>query len=224
MITLHHLENSVSARIVWLLEETGTEYELKRYGRSPVGLASDEYKALHPAGTAPVITDGDLTLAETSAVIDYILDQHPESNLRPAVGSPMRTQYLYWFHASQGSFAPMQLMKFIFNMMATKSPFFIRPLVAKITGQANAMITNPRLNALLGAMEKDLGKTKWFAGDEFTAADIILGQNLLMMAIRQDFSQYPNINRFLQQIKAREAFQRAEEKVGTLDLAALNRK
>ena len=110
MITLHHLEYSQSYRVLWLLEELGTDYELKLYERDKVTrLAPADYKAVSPLGTSPAITDGDLNLSETSAIFDYILDQHPESTLRPAVNSAARTDYLFWFHASQGSLMPMML-------------------------------------------------------------------------------------------------------------------
>lgn len=126
-ITLHHLENSQSFRIVWLLEEPGEPYELKLYARDKTtSLAPAEYKALHPAGTAPIITDGEVTLAETNAIVDYILDQHPDSTLRPAIGSAQRVPYLYWSHTALGSMTPMLLMLFIFSRMTEKSPALVR--------------------------------------------------------------------------------------------------
>lgn len=221
MLTLHHLENSISIRIIWLLEELGVDYELKSYARDASGFAPAAYKALHPAGTAPIITDGEITLAETNAVVDYLLDQFPDSLLRPAPNSAMRVRYLYWFHASQGSLAPMQFLKFILSMMVKKSPFFLRPLLGQVTGKVNAMLTTPRLEGLLSAMDEDLSQTQWFAGEQFSAVDVVIGQNLEMMAARQDLSKYTHIDRFLTQIRQRDAYKKAVEIAGDMGLSAL---
>lgn len=218
MITLHHLENSQSFRIVWLLEELNALYELKVYQRDPeTSLATAEYKALHPAGTAPVITDGDVSLAETNAIVDYILDQHADNNLRPAVGSPERTNYLYWFHSTQGSFMPMLLMLFIFKRMTDMSPALIRPIIRKITGKASEVLPLPRVKKLLKHMDNHLADATYLSGETFSAADIVMGYNLVGIKNRMPFlnvENYPNISRYLGQISERPAYQEAVAKGG----------
>ncbi|MFT4635703.1 MAG: glutathione S-transferase, partial [Chitinophagales bacterium] len=175
MITLHHLEYSQSYRVLWLLEELGDDYELKLYQRDKQSrLAPTDYKAVSPLGTSPVITDGSLNLAETSAIFDYILDQHPDSPLRPAANSAARTDYLFWFHASQGSLMPMMLMSIVFQMLKTRSPALIRPLIKIVLGKAISSMINPRVTLLLDKAEADLEATGWFAGESMTAADMML--------------------------------------------------
>ena len=118
MITLHHLEKSQSIRILWLLEELGVPYEVKLYDRDPVTrLAPAEYKAISPLGTAPVITDGDVTMAETNAIVDYILDRYDDARLRPAINTVEREPYLFWFHTSQGSLQPLLTNLFVMKAM-----------------------------------------------------------------------------------------------------------
>jgi glutathione S-transferase len=175
MLTLHHLEYSQSYRVLWLLEELGVDYELKLYNRDPeTRLAPANYKAVSPLGTSPVITDGDLNLAETSAIFDYILDQNPESLLRPIANSAARTDYLFWFHASQGSLMPMMLMSIVFQMLETRTPGLIRPLIKMVLGKASSAMVKPRVKLLLEKAEADLEATGWFAGDSLTAADMML--------------------------------------------------
>lgn len=212
MITLHHLENSVSGRIIWLLEELGIDYTLKTYPRDSNMLAPAEFKALHRAGTAPIITDGEITLAETNAIIDYILDQHPDSTLRPSIDAPNRVAYLYWFHTSQGSFSPMLLLQFLLGLMVTNSPFLLKPIMKVATGKINGLLTQPRVNSLLEKANTDLSDNTWLTGETFTAADIIMGQLLENMATNRSFDDYPNIQRFLTHIRERPAYQTTLEK------------
>lgn len=218
MITLHHLHNSQSFRIVWLLEELGIDYEFKTYARDPItSLAPAEYKALHPAGTAPIISDGEHNLAETNAIVDYLLDQHPDSTLRPDIGSPQRLAYLYWFHTAQGSLTPMLLMLFIFSRMTEKSPALLRPIIHKITQKAADVLPIPRIKKLLTAMNDELKQSAYLAGDELTAADIVMGYNLVAIEKRQllfDLADYPAIADYVKRLSARPAYQAAYEKSG----------
>ena len=156
MITLHHLEYSQSFRILWLLEELGAPYELKIYERDPqTRLAPATYKALSPLGTAPVITDDNgLVLAESNAVIDYILDSHPDSPLRPAPGDSSRTDYLFWFHAGVGSLMPMQFFNGLLTMMKDRSPALVRPVIGKATDTVREMLV-----ARSGAQQVDRGRS-----------------------------------------------------------------
>ena len=204
MLTLHHLEYSQSYRVLWLLEELGTDYELKLYDRdNQTRLAPADYKAVSPLGTAPVITDGDLNLAETGAIFDYILDQHPESTLRPAANTANRTDYLFWFHASQGS------------LMPTRTPGFIRPLIKMVLGKASSAMVDPRVKLLLEKAEADLDATGWFAGESITAADMMLSYPIESAHTKGLLKgKYPNCVAWVERIKEMPSYQSAKVKDG----------
>lgn len=217
MITLHHLEKSQSIRILWLLEELGVTYEIKLHDRDPVTrLAPAAYKAVSPLGTAPVITDGAVTLAETNAIVDYILDGQPGSPLRPKPGEANRAAYLFWFHTAQGSLQPLLTNKFVLGALTTRAPFLVRPVAKGLVGALNTAFFDPRLNALLQEIEKALGRSKWFAGDTLTAADIVMGYCMELAAHRagMDASHFPNGHRFLKQMRECPSYIRAMEKDG----------
>ncbi len=217
MITLHHLEKSQSIRILWLLEELGVPYEIKLYDRDPkTRLAPASYKAVSPLGTAPVITDGAVTLAETNAIIDYILDGQPDSPLRPKPGAANRAAYLFWFHTSQGSLQPLLTNKFVLGALTTRAPMLVRPVAKSLVGALNTAFFDPRLNALMTEIEKALGQSKWFAGDTLTAADIVMGYSMELAAHRagMDAATYPNGHRFLKQMREYPSYIRAMAKDG----------
>lgn len=216
MITLHHLEYSQSFRILWLLEELGAPYELKLYNRDPQSnLAPDELKALSPLGTAPVITDGDVVLAESNAVIDHIMDQHPDSPLRPKRDDPTRADYLFWFHAGTGSMMPMQFMDGIFTLLQKRSPFFIRPIISGVLGQAQNLLVKPRMKTILDRLEHDLAQHEWLAGEELTAADITMSY-CMASAKSKGFidDSRPGCLRWIEQMEATPSYQSAMEKDG----------
>ena len=217
MITLHHLEKSQSIRILWLLEELGVPYEVKLYDRDPqTRLAPAAYKAISPLGTAPVITDGDITLAETNAIVDHILDKHDNGRLRPAAGSPMRAKYLFWFHTSQGSLQPLLTNKFVMMALTARAPFLARPVAKSLVGALDKAFFGPRLAALFREIEKALGQSKWFAGDDLTAADIVMGYSMELCAHRGGMTEaeFPNSFRFLKQMREYPSYIRAMEKDG----------
>lgn len=217
MITLHHLEKSQSIRILWLLEELGAPYEIKLYDRDPkTMLAPAEYKAVSPLGTAPVITEDQVTLAETNAIMDYILDRYDDGRLRPAPGSAERVRYLFWFHAAQGSLQPLLTSKFVLGAMNTRAPFLIRPIARTLTGAVNKAFFGPRLEAFLREAERTLSLSTWFAGEQLTAADIVIAYSLELATHRAglDRETYPNIFRFVEQVNAYPSYQRAMEKDG----------
>lgn len=216
MLTLHHLEYSQSFRILWLLEELGTPYELKLYNRDPeTNLAPAEYKALSPLGTAPVVTDGDLVLAESNAIIDYVLDGHPDSSLRPSAVHPDRARHLFWFHAAQGSLVSIQGVAMVLGLLEARSPWPVSALLRSIFNQVRKVFVGPRLGALFAKMEKDLGEKPWFGGDQLTAADITLVYPLYAARDRGAFdSGYPNISAWFDRVEARPAFKSAREKDG----------
>jgi len=217
LLTLHHLEYSQSFRILWLLEELEADYNLRKYDRDPeTRLAPTELKELSPLGTAPVITDDEgLVLAESNAVIDHILDSHPDSTLRPGAGDPTRPDYLFWFHAGNGSLMPMQFMNGILTVMTARTPALLRPVVKKVTGKVREMLVQPRLKAIFDQMEADLGPNEWLAGDKLTAADITLSYSIFSAEAQGRIgADRPNIRRWLQQVRDLPSFQRATEKDG----------
>lgn len=215
MLTVHHLENSQSIRILWLLEELGATYELRHYTRRSDSLAPEDYKALHPIGTSPTISDGDVVLPETNAIIDHILDQHPQSTLRPAPGSPQRTRYLYWLHATQASFMPLLLDALIFKRMVSKAPFFMRPPIKLIVGKVREVYLQARLTRHLDFMEAELTRSTWLSGEDLTAADIVMGYCLEVAEVRTGIpDRYSKIHDFLARMRARPAYRAALKKNG----------
>lgn len=216
MLTLHHLEYSQSYRVLWLLEELSADYELKLYERDKeTRLAPADYKAVSPLGTSPVITHNGLSLAETSAIFDYILDQYPESTLRPDSKSVSRTDYLFWFHASQGSMMPMMLMNIVFQMLESRTPGLIRPLIKMVLGKATTGMVKPRLKLLLDKAEKDLAATGWFAGDSLSAADMMLSYPLESADAKGLLKDaYPNCQAWVKRIKEVPSYLAAKEKDG----------
>ncbi|MXP09379.1 glutathione S-transferase family protein [Pseudoblastomonas halimionae] len=217
MLTLHHLEYSQSFRILWLLEELGADYLLERYDRDPKSrLAPDDLKQLSPLGTAPVVTDdAGLVLAESNAAIDYILDSYPDSPLRPGAGDPSRADYLFWFHAGNGSLMPMQFMNGILTMMEARSPALMRPMIKAVTSKVRDALVRPRLKRIFDLMEEDLGRHMWLAGDTMTAADITLVYSIFSAEDRGHIdANRPNIGRWIAQVRKTPSFQRATEKDG----------
>lgn len=216
MLTLHHLENSQSIRILWLLEELEAKYEIKHYKRSgPQTLAPEEFKNLHVIGTSPIISDGELVLPETGAIIDYILDKYPNNQLRPSASSPLRTRYLYWNHATQASFMPLLLEALIFKRMVSKSPFFIRPLVSLLVNKVRDNYLWVRYRRHLSFLEQELTHSQWLAGDTLTSADIVMGYCLEVAQVRTGIGQqYPNIEAYINRFRARPAYQAALKKGG----------
>lgn len=213
-ITVHHLQYSQSFRLIWLMEALGGDYDLKIYPRDPQSnLAPAEYKALSPLGTAPVITDGDIAVGESNATIDYVLDRHLHSALRPAPGDANRERYLFWFHAAQGSMMPILFMNTIFGVVQTRAPFFLRPLLKSVFGNVGDLLIKPRMKTLLDEAEKHLAEHIWLAGEELTAADITMSYT--MAAARQAgfiSDAHSGCLRWLAQMGADPAFQRAKAK------------
>lgn len=214
MITLHHLEYSQSFRILWLLEELGVDYQLKLYDRDPkTHLAPPEYKAISPLGSAPVIEHDGLVLAESSAIIDYILDLHPSAALRPEAGAPNRARYLFWMHAAQGSMMPIMLMDSIFRIMLERLPFFLKPVIAPVLKAATNGFAKPRMQALLAVAEQDLANADWFGGTQLTAADINLSYPVESANMRGYLTDsHPNCKAWLERVYAHPSFRAAKAK------------
>lgn len=220
MITVHHLQNSRSLRVIWLMEELGVDYSVSVYERDPeTNLAPSAYRTLHPLGKAPIVTMGDTTLAETGAIIEHFMDQHPEAGLRPEPGDPAREKYHYWLHAAEGSLMPLLVMALFFNRMETAPPFFIRPVVKAVTGRIRDMYLTPSTTNMIDFIESELGKSEWFAGDKMTAADIMMSFPMEAAMSRVDTGKpCPNIQNWLKKIHERPAYIRAVEKGGAQEI------
>ena len=218
MLTVHHLNNSRSQRVLWLLEELGVPYEIKRYERDPkTMLAPPELRAVHPLGKSPVITDAGQTIAESGAIIEYLVDKYGEgSGLKPAAGTPERLRYTYWLHYAEGSAMPPLLLKLVAQRIGTAPmPFFAKPIARKIAATLQSSFINPQLKLHFGYMDNELSKTGWFAGDTFTAADVQMSFPLEAGSARAGMKgRTPAIDDFLQRIHARPAYARALEKGG----------
>jgi glutathione S-transferase len=201
--TVHHLGRSQSERIVWLCEELGLPYELKVYDRDPVTmLAPPEYKALHPIGAAPVITDGAVVLAESGAIVDYILARHGGGRLAVGPADPGFADYLYWLHFANGTLQPaMGRMMILARLKLPEGD----PVQAAMRG---------RLERALGFVEARLGQVPWLAGQAFTAADIMTVFSLTTMRgfFPVDLAPYPNTRAYLARVGAREGYRRAMAK------------
>jgi len=216
MITVHHLENSRSQRVLWLLEELGLPYEVKRYERdAQTNLAPPELKAVHPLGKSPVITDDGEVVAETGAIVEYLVECYGNGRLVPPAGSPERRRYTYWMHMAEGSAMPFVVMTLILNRIETAAPWLIRPIAKAIAGQVRAGYVGPGLQGCLDYMESELGRRAWFAGDELTAADVMMSFPVEAAAARGSLaSDYPRLAAFLERVHARSAYQRALERGG----------
>jgi glutathione S-transferase len=221
MITVHHLNNSRSQRVLWLLEELGIPYEIRRYQRDPkTMLAPPELRAVHPLGKSPVITDGDLTLAESGAIVEYLIERYGEGRFIPAAGTRERLRYTYWMHYAEGSAMPPLLLKLIFTQIPRgPMPGLIRPLVRRIAAGVQRTFVEPQLKLHLDYLEGELA-TPWFAGAEFTGADIQMSFPLEGAASRADLTAAtrPTLAAFLDRIHARPAYQQALTKGGPYDL------
>ncbi|RJX66735.1 glutathione S-transferase family protein [Tsuneonella suprasediminis] len=196
MLTVHHLRISQSERIVWLCEELGLDYKLKIYiRRSDNNFAPPEYKALHPMGIAPVITDGDLVLGESGAICEYIDRKYGGAKLSPGPDSADFAGHLFWFHFANATFMTNGMMALVAAQMGGPTPEFVSDRVAKAWALAEAR----------------LGEAEFFGGSQLTTADIMMGFNLTTSRMFGDTSLdgYPNIKAYLQRIAQRPAYQRA---------------
>lgn len=221
MITVHHLNNSRSQRVLWLLEELGVPYEVKRYERDAASmLAPPALRAVHPLGKSPVITDDGETLAESGAIVEHLVERYGAGRLVPPAGTPERRRYTYWLHYAEGSAMPPLLMRLVFTRLKRgKMPFFARPIARAITDRALFGFIEPQIKLHLDYMEAELGKSAWFAGPEFTAADIQMSFPLEAAAARGGLdASRPRLMAFLERIHARSTYQRALERGGAYEL------
>ena len=221
MIILHHRENSRSQRVLWLLEELGLPYEVKPHARDARTMqAPPELLLVHPLGKSPVITDGDITVAESGAIVEYLLDAHGDGRLRPPAGSAERRLFTYWLHFAEGSAMPFLLLQLVFDKVRTAAlPFFLKPVAKGIADQVSKTFIAPNLQRQLDYMETELKQRPWFAGDEFTAADVQMSFPIEAAAARGGLGdRHPALSAWLARIHARPAYRRALEVGGPYTL------
>ena len=214
MLTVHHLNNSRSQRVLWLLEELGVPYEIVRYQRQPDMRAPKELRAIHPLGKSPVVTDNGNTVAESGAIMEYIVNTYGKGRLIPPENTPERLRYTYWLHYAEGSAMSPLLLKLLFTLMPRRTPALLRPLVRKVCNQALTTLVNPQLKQHMDYWEGELAKSEWFAGNEFTAADIQMSFVLDAGNNRGGLDRYPNLVRVRKLQQARPAYEKALEKGG----------
>jgi glutathione S-transferase len=222
MITVHHLETSRSQRILWLLEELGLPYELKVYKRHPkTRLAPPELKQVHPLGKSPVITDGDLVVAESAPILEYIVEtygsgQGDVSQLISAPGTPEHRQQSFWMHFAEGSLMNWAVMKLVFMTIPTQPmPFFVRPIARELCKKVQQQLIDPNLQTSLAFMDQHLATHTWFAGDRITLADFQMSFAVeALLARGEDAARYRHVKAYRDRMVARPAYQRAIAKGG----------
>lgn len=223
MLTLHHLETSRSHRILWLLEELGVPYELRRYQRDPATrLAPPELKKIHPLGKSPVLTDGELVVAESGAILEYLAEcygaQAPAelAHLEPARGTPAHRQCRFWMHYAEGSLMNWLVMQLVFGSIPRQPmPFFVRPVARALCAGVQQKLIQPNVQAALAFMENHLAQHRWFAGEHLSLADFQMSFAVeAALARGNTASAWPHLQAYLQRIQARPAYQQALAKGG----------
>jgi glutathione S-transferase len=207
--------------VLWRLEELAVDYEVKRYQRDPkTMLAPAELRKVHPLGKSPVISDGELTLAESGAIVEYLADRYGNGRLAPPPGTSGRLRYSYWIHFAEGTAMPPLLLKLVFDRIEkAPAPFFVRPIARAIANRAKSTFVQPNIDRNLDYMEAELGKSQWFGGNEFSAADVQMSFPLEAAAARGGLdSRRPRLMAFLERIHARPAYRRALERGGNYEL------
>ncbi|WP_137155822.1 glutathione S-transferase [Rhizobium sp. FKL33] len=215
MLTVHYLEKSRAHRILWLLEELELDYQVVTYKRGPDYRAPDTLKKVHPLGKSPVLEDEGLVVAESGAILEYLLETYGAGRLKPAVGTAEWARYLYWLHAAEGSAMPPLVMRLVFASIPKRVPFFIRPVAAMISKGAIKSFIDPQLRTQIDYWSDELARGGWFAGGAFTAADIAMSYPVEAALSRlPEAKSKPRLLAYSEAIKARPAYRRAEAKVG----------
>jgi len=221
MIVVHHLNNSRSQRVLWLLEELGLDYQIKFYARDPqTMLAPPALRAVHPLGKSPVVTDGERTLAESGAIIEYLVRRYGDGRLIPLEGTSERLAYTYWLHYAEGSAMPPLLLRLIFSRLSKPPmPWLMRPVGGAIARGVEKKFIDPQIRLHLDFMEGELAKHTWFASDEFSAADIQMSFPIEAAHARGGLDETrPRLMRYLERIHGRAAYRQALERGGPYGL------
>jgi glutathione S-transferase len=220
MITVHHLNNSRSQRVLWLLEELELPYEIVRYQRDrKTMLAPPELLAVHPLGKSPVITDDARVVAESGAIVEYLLDKAGSTPLRPAPGSEDFLRYRYFLHYAEGSVMPLMVFALVLSAIPRgPMPFFLKPVAKGIVQGVSRAFVQPQTKTHLTFIDNELRARPWFAGDTFSAADVQMSFPLEAATVRAGARSYPHIAGWLDRIHARPAYKRALERGGKFEL------
>jgi glutathione S-transferase len=215
MIIVHHLEHSRSQRVLWLLEELGLAYEVKHYKRDrKTMLAPPELARVHPLGKSPVVSDGDVVVAESGAIVEYLVER-AGGRLKPAPGTPEHRRWTYWLHFAEGSAMPPLLMKLVFDKVRQAVPFIIKPIAGAIAGEVEKGFFGPNIRRHLEFMEAELAQREWFAGPDFSAADVQMSFPVEASVSRGGLDgRTPKLQAWLARVQARPAYARALERGG----------
>ena len=235
MITVHHLATSRSQRILWLLEEMGLPYELTTYQRDKATrLAPPELKKIHPVGKSPVITDGAEVIAESGAIIEYLVETYAQAmpampampaglaHLEPARGTPEHRQCRFWMHYAEGSLMNWLVMKLVFGAIPGQPmPFFVKPIARALCGKVQQKLIDPNLATALEFMDSHLATHTWFAGEQLTMADFQMSFAVEAAMMRASNAHaHPHLHAYQQRLHARPAYQRAIAKGGPVVMAS----
>lgn len=221
MITVHHLEDSRSQRVLWLLEELGLDYEIRRYERDPqTMLGPESLQQVHPLGKSPVIEDDGRVVAESGAIIEYLVERHGNGRMVPPAGSDERLRHTYWLHYAEGTLMPLFVMGLVFERLSRPPmPLLLRPVGGLIGAGVRKSFIEPRLGENLAFVEDELGRSTWFAGEELSGADVQMSFPLEAAAARGGIDDYPRIRAFVERVHARPAYRRALERGGPYSYA-----
>ena len=219
MITLHHLENSRSQRVLWLLEELGVDYEICHYERDPkTSLAPPELREIHPLGKSPIITDGERVLAESGTIVEYLARTYGNGSWAPQPDDASYWDFNYWMHYAEGSLMVPLLLKLVFNKVRTSAPLLVRPIAAGIAMQVDRTFTDPQVQTHFEFVDEHLAEHEWFVGESISAADIQMSFPLEAAVARGTIGEdCPNVIEFVQRFQSRPAYQRALEAGGEYD-------
>jgi glutathione S-transferase len=216
MLVVHHLNNSRSQRVLWLLEELGAPYEIRRYERDAKTMAAPEsLRAVHPLGKSPVIEDDGQVIAETGAIVEHLISRYGEGRFRPAAGDhDLQHRYTYWLHFAEGSAMPPLVMTLLFTELPKRMPALLRPVGKMIGKTVQSSYLAPQIARQLDLMEAELGRSAWFAGPEITGADVMMSFPVEAAASRVGLGAHPKLQAWLAAVHARPAYRRALEKGG----------
>lgn len=217
MITVHHLENSRSHRVLWLLEELSVPYQIKRYQREDTLLAPDSLKKIHPLGKSPVITDGNRVIAESGAILKYLQQKYDSEHLFAITDEDEQIQARYWLHYAEGSLMPLLVMKLVFGQLGKKPvPWILRPAGVALSKGIQKAWLNKQLKLHGGVIEQHLSQHRYFAGSRFSIADVQMSFPLLALQVRGSLKEMPATARWLETMQQRAAWQRAIEQGGAI--------
>lgn len=220
MLHLHHLENSRSFRILWLLEELNVDYQLTCYERNKAYLAPDSLRKIHPLGHAPILEVDDRALVESGFIIEYLLRHYDKEQMfKPTDDNEAAWEaYTFWMHFCEASIMPPLVMRLVFTKVVAKSPMLVKPISKNIQKQVESSMIEDSINSVLTMMEQQLQDNHWFAGEAFSAADIQMYFAVVAAKSRAGLNdgKYANLLNWLKRCQERDAFKRAEEKGGRI--------